>query len=402
MAPPVKLSEKVSGLICAGLRVGATLDDAGAVAGVSRPTIYRWVKIGDETLDYLDRQERGVVAADDQRVVSDHELACAGFAEAVREARSSFMLEHADNVVRAAMQSREKKITTTRTVTDAHGRVLETHTETRVEEIPPDAKASMWLLERRFPKAFGGSGRLEISGPDGGEIPIPTDAMREQLLAKLTEIHALAPPPEVIDVDEVTVEEELADLRASLGMVPDAARPGEPPETAQDPSNDEGPVSAAEGDRMAATADEWMDLPVDDFVLELAYREGVALLPTHFVPGFDTHPLLGSMPAEIAEVVDARSPEIAALFKLSPRRWADRVAQAVIDRGFVDGPAAARFWEHYRRGVPAVELTPEERAVNDLAAEEAIAELRDYVRARIAEDEALATQPGFLDHMWGE
>ena len=246
MARPAKLTDEVIRLICAGIRTGATLDDAAAVAGVGRSSIYNWMRIGEQAHTYNDRLARGTVPRPERKTLTPLDDACEHLFVAVREARAAFAIEHADAIVSAALLGAMKTTTITRTERDAKGNVVAEHTETRTEQIPPDARASMWLLERRLPLVFGTRGRLEISGPDGGEIPIPTDALREDLLAKLMEIHALppaAPGEKPIDAEVVDVEE----LRGVLSLARDVDGPGEPPETADQQSNDAEAASGAEG-----------------------------------------------------------------------------------------------------------------------------------------------------------
>ncbi|MBV9660445.1 MAG: hypothetical protein JO337_04745 [Acidimicrobiales bacterium] len=228
-------------LIAAGIRTGATLDDAAAVAGVSSRSIFRWVKDGGAASEYRDREASGVrIDPGQRRTLSAYDLACADLFDTVREARADFAIRHADVVVTAATQPRQQVTTITREIPGPDGKLITT-TERRVEMLPPDERAAQWLLSRRLPQTWGRTQRIEVSGPDGGEIPIPTDELREQVLTKLAALAGPTPrlPPgtdlgDVIDAEVVT--EDLADTRDLTG-VPDIDSSGEPPRNAQDRSN---------------------------------------------------------------------------------------------------------------------------------------------------------------------
>jgi transposase len=230
---PSKLTEENTRIICAAIRTGAVIDDAAAVAGVTSALIYHWVRTGNRAREYQDRVDRGVrMTADERRRLSDYDRKCMAFTDAIREARAQFAVEHANVVVTAATQGAETEITITKQVLNKNGDVVELK-ERRVEKLPPSADAAMWLLERRQPQAWGRSQRIEISGPDGGEIPVPTDMLRDELLAKLTTMiagpKAIGTAPvagpiidaDVIDDDpdsevEADVDEDVAAVRDLL------------------------------------------------------------------------------------------------------------------------------------------------------------------------------------------
>ena len=144
MPRPTKLTPKLQERIAGFVRAGAYVETAAAAAGVSKVTLYAWLKRG---------------AAD--------EGPFAAFAEAIEEAQ-------------ALAEMRDLALI---------GKAAET-----------EWTAAAWRLERKFPDRYGRRTRLEHSGPDGSKVshevsgpaggPIEVSDARAKLLAKL------APKPE--------------------------------------------------------------------------------------------------------------------------------------------------------------------------------------------------------------
>lgn len=74
-------------------------------------------------------------------------------------------------------------------VQEAEGQFVATCTALIAKAAQREWTAAAWLLERRYPKEFGR--RQEISGPDGGPIPI-TDTGRDRLAKMLEEMYQRA------------------------------------------------------------------------------------------------------------------------------------------------------------------------------------------------------------------
>lgn len=127
MPRPTKLTPKLQERIAGFVRAGAYVETAAAAAGVSKVTLYAWLKRG---------------AAGDGPF--------AAFAEAIEEAQ-------------ALAEMRDLALI---------GKAAET-----------EWTAAAWRLERKFPDRYGRRTRLEHHGPGGG--PIEVSDARSKLLAIL-------------------------------------------------------------------------------------------------------------------------------------------------------------------------------------------------------------------------
>ena len=122
-----KLTPKLQEQVVGYLRAGAYVETAAAAAGISKETLYSWLRRG---------------AAD--------EVPFAAFAEAVEEAQ-------------ALAEMRDLALI---------GKAAET-----------EWTAAAWRLERKFPSRYGRRQAVEVSGPEGG--PIQINDARTRILAIL-------------------------------------------------------------------------------------------------------------------------------------------------------------------------------------------------------------------------
>lgn len=143
------------------VRIGAYIESAAAVAGISKRTIYEWLKVGAQAVDLVERQGRTL------RSLTQHQRDCMEFSHAVAEAEA--MAEVDDVAELAAIGRGGRKITTTTVKRNADGEVLEHVTKT--ETTLPNPQVLEWRLERRHPEKYGRT-RVEVSGPDGEAIPV--------------------------------------------------------------------------------------------------------------------------------------------------------------------------------------------------------------------------------------
>lgn len=127
MPRPTKLTPKLQEQVVGYLRAGAYVETAAAAAGISKETLYSWLRRG---------------AAD--------EVPFAAFAEAVEEAQ-------------ALAEMRDLALI---------GKAAET-----------EWTAAAWRLERKFPSRYGRRQAVEVSGPEGG--PIQINDARTRILAIL-------------------------------------------------------------------------------------------------------------------------------------------------------------------------------------------------------------------------
>ena len=127
MPRPTKLTPKLQEQVVGYLRAGAYVETAAAAAGISKETLYSWLRRG---------------AAD--------EVPFAAFAEAVEKAQ-------------ALAEMRDLALI---------GKAAET-----------EWTAAAWRLERKFPSRYGRRQAVEVSGPGGG--PIQINDARTRILAIL-------------------------------------------------------------------------------------------------------------------------------------------------------------------------------------------------------------------------
>ena len=135
MPRPTKLTPKLQERIAGFVRAGAYVETAAAAAGVSKVTLYAWLK-------------RGAAG----------EGPFAAFAEAIEEAQ-------------ALAEMRDLALI---------GKAAET-----------EWAAAAWRLERKFPDRYGRRTRLEHSGPDGSPMQYEVTA-RVVVLPPITDAADLA------------------------------------------------------------------------------------------------------------------------------------------------------------------------------------------------------------------
>jgi ribosomal protein S16 len=151
--------------IVEALRIGEYVETAAELAGVSKRTVYEWLKVGAQATDAVERQGRTL------KSLTQHQRDCMEFSHAVAEAQA---LARTDDVATLAdLAHGGRPIVTTTVKRDKDGAVLE-HV-TRTETAQPNAAVLMWRLERRHPEDWGRR-RIEISGPDGEAIPLEVRA----------------------------------------------------------------------------------------------------------------------------------------------------------------------------------------------------------------------------------
>lgn len=105
---PPKIDPVAVQKICEALSIGSYIESAAAYGGITKVTLYAWLKAGN-------RQKRGKYRE---------------FLNAVEKAMETGELMHVQNVVRAGTGDEKMGLN-------------------------PDWKASAWMLERKFPKKWG-------------------------------------------------------------------------------------------------------------------------------------------------------------------------------------------------------------------------------------------------------
>lgn len=162
---PSKLTQQMIDRIGASLRTGHYVETAAAMAGISKVTLYAWLKHGARMADTPASKLKA------------HDRLCISFLQVVEAAQADAedrdLLRHAA-VARGGL---ERTITTEKT--NAQGEVIEK--TVKVETMPPDARAIEWRLERRHPARWGRRSSIEVTGPDGGPLELTTEERADRL-----------------------------------------------------------------------------------------------------------------------------------------------------------------------------------------------------------------------------
>ncbi len=119
MSRPTKLSQEVSDQMCLLIRAGNYIETAAAFAGISKDTLYRWLRDGK-------RAKSGVKRS---------------FSDAVERALAEAEIRDVQRVAKASERQWQ---------------------------------AAAWRLERKFPDRWGRRDTLkqEVSGPEGAPVPV--------------------------------------------------------------------------------------------------------------------------------------------------------------------------------------------------------------------------------------
>lgn len=145
MARPTKLTAKITEAVCDAIREGLSIEGACSHAGIARSTFHDWVSRGE-----------------------DGEAEFSDFADQTARARAEVEERLLGSIEWAAGKRMRRRALGT-------GSDFETF-----EEEERDWRAAAWLLERKFPEAYGNKQTLEHTGKDGGPIGVSVDA-RERL-----------------------------------------------------------------------------------------------------------------------------------------------------------------------------------------------------------------------------
>lgn len=126
---PTKLTAKLREAICQSLRVGNYVETAAAANGISKDTLYRWLKRGAREKQRLDKSKK----ARPKKAERPYVL----FSDAVKKAEA---IAETRDVANIGLASKDQW------------------------------QASAWRLERKYPKRWGRKQQLEHVGEGGGPI----------------------------------------------------------------------------------------------------------------------------------------------------------------------------------------------------------------------------------------
>ena len=127
------LDEEAIERIATGIRAGATLEGAARYAGVSRATFYRWLTAGRRAMD-----------------AGETDTLPVKLVEAIDAALGDFELGAVARIQKAG-------------------------------EDPKAWQAMAWLLERRFPDAYGRRQRIDVGDTDDPRVKVLVQALGEKL-----------------------------------------------------------------------------------------------------------------------------------------------------------------------------------------------------------------------------
>lgn len=184
--------------IVSSLRAGNYIEASAALAGVSKQSVYEWLKVGAQASADL---ANGRVAPSK---LTKHQRDCMGFSDAVAEAQAT--AEVRDVAALSKLADGGTKVTTVTEKKDRAGNVVET--VTRTETLAPSPQVLQWRLERRFPDRWGRR-RIELSGPDGEAIPV--EARVAGLVAAARAFHGAPDDDDPGDGSEVELPADSAD-----------------------------------------------------------------------------------------------------------------------------------------------------------------------------------------------
>lgn len=137
------LTDEVHDRIVGTLRLGNYVEHAASYAGISRGTLYNWLKKGDEAR--AKRESGGELDEVEERY--------ARFSEDVDNARATAVVRNVSIIQQAAQTNWQ---------------------------------AAGWWLERTAPQHFGRQVRTELSGPNQG--PVQVNVSRDELIEEITRL----------------------------------------------------------------------------------------------------------------------------------------------------------------------------------------------------------------------
>lgn len=146
--------------IVSSLRAGNYIEASAALAGVTKHSVYEWLKIGAQAHTDVSNGRRRLTD------LRKHERDCMTFSDAVAEAQAAAEVRDVAQLAQLANGGAKVKVVTTKKVDGKVTEVIE-----REEVLPPNPQVIEWRLERRFPDRWGRR-RLEVSGPGGEAIPV--------------------------------------------------------------------------------------------------------------------------------------------------------------------------------------------------------------------------------------
>lgn len=173
---PVKLNEAIIENIEMALNLGATVKIASAYAGVPERTFYHWQKIASELYDHLIEVEEA------------HEA----YKEAKKQAKKDKSPPPDPPEKRPSLTKSDKLLLQLlQVITRAKAEGAVAHLNFLYKAAPHNPSVSMWLLEKRYPEAFGARPtQIQHTGAEGGPI-LTEDLSGLSVAERATRTHQL-------------------------------------------------------------------------------------------------------------------------------------------------------------------------------------------------------------------
>jgi hypothetical protein len=178
---PSIISRKLQDEICKAIRAGNYMETAAAYAGVSKDSLYEWMKRG--AVERRRREHWGTKKKPGTQEKRQHTLALKNeqpyleFSDAVQKALADSEVADLLTVGKAAKGGELLTVEEVEKVFP-DGR---TEKKIRKEMSAPQWQAAAWKLERRFPDKYGRRERLEHVGPEGGPIEVSSETPDERV-----------------------------------------------------------------------------------------------------------------------------------------------------------------------------------------------------------------------------
>lgn len=179
---PVTVEQRIIELIGT---IGSTVETAAGSVGISRGTLFAWMKLGSKTRkDVLAGRLSDPEDLDGEAPLPEpFATRCMRFMDAVDTARDRWV---AGAETRVATATRPGKRRTVVTKTDARGRVERTET---ITDTDPDMVTLRWQLERNpASRDTYRPPRQEVTGEDGGPITVNVEQKATDLLAMIRKL----------------------------------------------------------------------------------------------------------------------------------------------------------------------------------------------------------------------
>lgn len=205
MSRPTKLTDEVQETITTALTLGASMEIAAIYARITERTLYLWQERGRLAYDRLQEEQR----LEDESLLAIAEVRLANKKRPKDDQLPIPERYKGDFTIYA---DEDRYLQFFQALQEAKGLGAINHLNHLNDLAPSDPKVSMWILERRFPEAFGQRPQqVEHSGPGGQPI-------------------------ETKDVSDISMDERIARIQAVLM----AAQSRKTAEGEQDDATDDG------------------------------------------------------------------------------------------------------------------------------------------------------------------